>query len=526
MKVEILNLRNFEEKKDAIDVAFPILAYECEASPPADKYLDAYEEAILKFVSIGLGATGISKALNCTEGLVEIVLLNLSDKRRFIHREKGSPWTLTEEGKKYLDQGEVDVEQNKSEFGYMFVSAVRHNVFPYFYKGSIEKASSFRGAKLPFKLTSECDEEKTFEAIKVKKARLREAYLEFVRHDEIVVEFDEGNLSIDEAKDLFEDLESFDEELDDAFETEEVESEKDNLKISKGLYIRALDKAPKKFYLRMQVIIDPHVPGGFRVESPLPLNNIDENYFIQQIQWMRKAGKTYVDESNLDEFMIKEIQKIAPKYTINEKNFAVYVLEKTPLLSIHKTKYANIYDDFSRVYDQLTIQSSMLDKENIVNNLYKYVLEKLFNKYISVFTESQLNSIQKNAFSTLRTKGLDDYYDALVVGTRLKGTDIPWRGYKHLNTVINRLTFTKGNSICEKFVNCLVVNYHLGSDAIKRLLGRDDIKDIVVLIDRLNQVRKKVTHDTDDEFTEKDYSYFISNVYDLVNAILESFEEE
>lgn len=124
---------------------------------------------------------------------------------------------------------------------------------------------------------------------------------------------------------------SFDEELDVESTVENADLEAYDNKELEGLYIRTLKKAPKKFYLRMQIIIDPHTPGGFRVESPLPFNNIDENYFRQQIQWMRKAGTTFIEDDKLDDFMISEIQKRAPQYSVNEKDYSVYVLEKAPL---------------------------------------------------------------------------------------------------------------------------------------------------------------------------------------------------
>ena len=97
MSVEILNLRRFTENSHAIDIAFPVLAIECEATPPLENFLDAYEEAVLKFVSLGLSIHGISKTLNATESLIQEILTQLEIKKYLI-KEKGKPWQLTEDG--------------------------------------------------------------------------------------------------------------------------------------------------------------------------------------------------------------------------------------------------------------------------------------------------------------------------------------------------------------------------------------------------------------------------------------------
>jgi hypothetical protein len=42
VSVDILNMTQYEANSQAIDVALPVLAIECEATPPLENYLDAY----------------------------------------------------------------------------------------------------------------------------------------------------------------------------------------------------------------------------------------------------------------------------------------------------------------------------------------------------------------------------------------------------------------------------------------------------------------------------------------------------
>ena len=97
MSVDILNMTQYEANNQAIDVALPVLAIECEATPPLENYLDAYEEAVLKLVSLGLSTNGISKTLNAAESLIDEILARLEIKN-YAKRETGKPWKLTEDG--------------------------------------------------------------------------------------------------------------------------------------------------------------------------------------------------------------------------------------------------------------------------------------------------------------------------------------------------------------------------------------------------------------------------------------------
>ena len=65
------------------------------------------------------------------------------------------------------------------------------------------------------------------------------------------------------------------------------------------------------------------------------------------------------------------------------------------------------------------------------------------------------------------------------------------------------------------------------SDArMHRFLFQPNIGQKYQLIDKLNGIRKKVSHDTDDRFITKDYEYYMANVYDLINSLLEAYRED
>ena len=127
MSIDILNMRRYNEDAQAIDVAVPVLAVECEATPPMQNHLDAYEETVLKLISLGLSAHGISQTLNATESLIEEILSQLEVKA-YTLREIGKPWKLTEDGKKYLDGTIKERASFESQYGYMFINAIKKDL--------------------------------------------------------------------------------------------------------------------------------------------------------------------------------------------------------------------------------------------------------------------------------------------------------------------------------------------------------------------------------------------------------------
>lgn len=131
MNIDILNMGFYEPNEQAIDIALPVLAIECEATPPLENFLDAYEETVLKLVSLGLSGNGIAKTLNATESLIDEILTNLEWKR-YVEREKGKPWMLTDDGKKYLDGTISDRSSSESQYGFMFINAIKKEVLPFF----------------------------------------------------------------------------------------------------------------------------------------------------------------------------------------------------------------------------------------------------------------------------------------------------------------------------------------------------------------------------------------------------------
>ena len=393
---------------------------------------------------------------------------------------------------------------------------------PYFHQGDINNISLFNGPHLPARLTISGDEAKTFEEINIKPSKLRDAYKNYIKNVDTSTKFDEGRINLDEAVDLFEGLEVFDEK--DFSGSDSIQSNAD-FEHHSNLFIRPLIRVPKKVYLRMRIILDPRYPGGYRAESPFDFDGIDDDYFLRQIQWLTIKDTTFIGEEKLGSFLNKEIRKISPTYKISDKDFGVFVLEKIPLLKTYKDIFPIVYEDMSRIYTLMQRQNILLEQENIVNHISRRVIESLFNAFFKKLGREKLRWISGTARSDLYDDGYDCFIRRLTRNTELDPLKVSWN-FEYTKSALGRLERTHGNSIVEKFINVVAVAYYIGTKESKKLLTNKGIQRLYDLTHRLNQIRLKVSHDTNERFDQSDYEYYMAIVFELINGLLEAYRED
>ena len=543
-------MTGYEPNERAIDIAIPVIAVECEATPPVEGYLDAYEIAVLKFVQIGLSSGGISKTMNSTESLIESVMTNLQEKG-YLDKEYGKPWKITETGEKYL-LGEEDSDRAStgSVYGYMFVNAIKKEIFPYFLEGDIDQVDlyvyhnkriddngegNYKG-KIR-KITNDTDERKTFSDIQLKKSKLKEAYKQFYRIKDLKQDLEEGNISYEEAvqaaveDDMFfdvvldEDIDSFD-EYDPDVENEafEYRERMNSSKLTDKMFVRPLVESRKNVYLHMRMIIDPTVPGGYKVDSPFRLRGIDNGFFKRQLQWLASNEEVKIDGESLNSFIEREIRKISPLYKNHDKDFGVFALEKMPLLKLQRDMHRDVYSDMEDIYTLIQNQKTLIEKKHIVGDLSHDILEGLYNDFFRGIDRGRRNTISRQAQNELKAVGKAEYIRMLLSKTKLSESDVGW-SFDFMNGAVKRLERSKGNSIIEKFINLVVVNYYIGTEETDRLLNSEYIKEFYNLSEELNQIRIKVSHKTADRFDERDYTFFMNNVFKMINWLLEAYCE-
>ena len=524
MSIEIINLRNFKntDNDKAIDAAFPVLAYECEVSVPVEKEIDAYQEAILKLILTGLTKSNIQKTLNITESLCGSIFANL-EIRNYIEKTS-SGYTLTPKAHTYLNENKISNPDTESRFGYILASAIKKEPLWYFHEGDIFNIPRSDSKLVERKLTKENNEKKTFESANISGWKLEKAFSRYCR----IIEIQENkNIATDEEIiDLFAGIEDDLSEADYLDESEKS-AENDNEKnaVTRNLLVRKLRRSPKELYLQIRIIIDVSVPGGFSVESPFDFDGYDNVLFLRQVQWiMNQKQNVYISKIKFSEFMSNEIHHFLPRNNVNtDKDLLIRM--KLRILDKEQVKYTRIYEDTSMIVDLMRQNNlNLLTKENIVGNFNRKLIESLMERLFRTVPEENRKKINTLAYDDFnRNSDIMTEHFAKVIGVDRKV--LPPKA-DTVFSAIKKLPYTKGNSIYEKLLNLIAYQYYQPSPQIRKFFQIKGIEDYINTVYNLNRIRNSASHSTDKPFTDKDYDYYIDNIFDVANRLLESLEEE
>jgi hypothetical protein len=524
MSIEIINLRNFKNTDNdrVVDIAFPVLAFECEVSVPIEKEIDAYQEAILKLISIGLTKSNIQKTLNITESLCGSILNNL-EIRNYIEVTSNG-YTLTAKAEKYMNELVINDPDTESKFGFILTSAIKKEPLWYFHEGDIYNIPRSDSKLVERKLTIENKEGKTFESADIQGWRLDKAFSLYCRITEIQEK--KNNTLDEEILDLFAGIEADLSEADYQNDSKELTDNDKGRKntVSRNLKIRKLKSKPKELYLQMRIVIDASTPGGFSVESPFDFDGYDDVLFLRQIQWIiNPVHNVYFGKVKFSEFMSKEIHKLLPKISENV-NKDVYIMNKLPILYTEKDKYTRVFEDIGMIIDLMQQKNlTSLTKENIVRSFNKNLIEYLMGRLFRTVPEEDRRKISTLAYNEYKHTGNMTERFAKVIGVDRnvlpQNTNVVYEAIKKIN-------ITNGYSIYEKLLNLIVYQYYQSSPQIRKFFQIEGIGDYINIVYKLNGIRNSAIHSTDSPFTNQDYEYYIEHIFDVANRLLESLKEE
>lgn len=523
-----------DEQRQSYNVLLPVYAVECEAHPPVETELDAYEEAVLKFLNIDLPPASIRDAINVTQGMLDTILSQLAQSG-YAERKKNIGWVITEAGQRYLknEQTEELVSKN-SEHGYMFVSALRKDILCYFHKGPIDKIQVRQSTPNDHTLRRNGNEQETFTGISVSSRQLGRVYAAWRKLDDRLAANDRSEQrkeSVEEshiiAEQLFADLESYD-EVDETPLPERVDTLRDGCNIEdlgevkedRKRYIRKLETPHKRFYIQICLIFDPSKLNGYDTESPFSrLGGIDTPWFLRQIQWMARSEGITLDNTPLREFLDRECVKFGGTAPLKEKDVSVHMLQVIPRLKYHQEMFPALYNIYPELYSLQQRASSILEKESVVTQFCTKQLEPLFNMIFKTVPESTLRRIRA------QIRRDDQAGDANLVCQRIEnatGVSMAALGWNvgMVMTAIRRLERTHGNSTLEKAINLLTLYACAPSPDVRRYIEAEDLSNHLMKVGQLNDIRRSVSHDTNHRFNEHDYNQFMQIVYPIADRLL------
>ena len=539
MRYDILNIANCRyDRKDTQSflVAMPAIAIECEVHPPQYDELDVYEETVLKFISIGFSLAGVANALNASESFIEEIYANL-ESNQLIQKKAGNPWELTNKGIEYLKGIVKERPSDQAVYGYFFVNPIKKDILPFFYKGNLDQAPLFQKKEpdvLPEKITIEGNEENTFQNIHIKNSELKKAFSAFVKCNKILKRRDNDEISHEEAQseisalsifeDEYSDLDSFDEE-ESFIDIPITKSENEKESISRGpQLVKKLSSRQKNIYLTVKITIDPSLPEGYKITSPFNMKNIDEKYYLRQIQWLKEQSNVFLGESRLGDHLKKEIVKLCRDFDKNRMAFDSFALGHMPHLYSKKEQFRQLYDDISYSYGAMQRNPGFREQKNIVRNLGSDVVENLLNRFFVDYENRQLNNIANNAKYDSKQPRI--FLENLLSKTFLFDRDIERWSIEFIKTALSHLTKSYGNGALEKLANLLIVNYYNPTKYTKLFLEADNVSKMFKQAMELNRIRNLVSHDKDKgkKFSYNDYKDYIYIIFSFADGLVAIFE--
>lgn len=533
MQCDFLNIANhrFDSKeKNSILIAMPTLAIECEVHPPLDNELDVYEETVLKFISIEFAIGAIANTLNISETFIEEIFANL-ETLQFIQKTPGNPWIITEKGEEYLKGSYKDRPSDQAIYGYFFINAIKKDILPFFYNGSLDHASRFQKAKespLPGKITLMGIEENTFQGVKIKNSDLKEAFSRFVKCNNILKRRDNDEITFEEAKSEMAALDDLDEQFNDLESFDEVDYEnslneeipKSSKSIQGHQLVKRLSSPLKEVYLVMQISFDPSIPEGYRVTSPFNLKGLDEKYYLRQVQWLKSQPNVYLEATPLGDYLNKEIIKLCSNFDKRLVPFNNFALAHMPHLHSNKEQFSSIYDSLLYCYGAMQSSLNIREQKHIVRDLGEEVVERLLNVFFGEYNDSKLKQISKIAFEDLKKLGQVELVTNLLSKTFLDRDVMPWNE-EFIKTSLSHLTKSHGNGALEKMVNLLIVNYYNPTTNTKSLLEADNASEMFRRGGELNRIRNLASHDKDGrKFEHNHYLMYKENIFTFADGII------
>ena len=511
---------------NGIVALLPVWAYECEVHPPYERELDAYEDAVLRMVRLGMGPNAMANALNSSQSLIGTVLSNLQAKA-FIEKQPNKPWGITNDAQAYFDGYFQEQASENAQYGFMFVSALRKDVLPYYHQGPLDKVKLLDGG---FALLLNGSEQETFTPFVPDNRALGRAYSNYRKAYKLYSLQDSRKISRSEAARIGEDVLNASEGMDEeeianralgADPAKVVADLADHAEKMRGrAVVRRLEKPAKRCWLRLRVVFDPASADGFRVESPFDLDGVDDSCYLRQAQWMMNSREIMLKEEPFQDFLLRESSKLASRLHPREIDYSFYVQDKMPLLKVYKDRFSKIYENFGNIYADIQEQDSLLDKENIVNQMCTKVLESLYRQIFQSVDEKTISIVQARALGEIETYKPNEYRERLIEVCNLPAGALSKNGANVVKNAAKNLSWSRGNSVLEKMYNLMMLYYYAPNDMVRRYVEMEDFLHYAEQVSDLNHIRNSVAHDANHSFTAQSYEEFMNKVYPVANRMI------
>lgn len=485
----ILSFRKFEradaETEVTYDIAWPVCVIECYANKATDGELDALAETVLELFTIPeMSCRKIADLLMVSEEVIKSITEKFRQQGYYADKK------VTDSGKKYLHNKEVEEFTSEKVFGNMFISLMDGEVFPYFHAGRLPWASR----KKDICILSYDDKARHINPVNQKDLdlidKVNRAYYKFGKINK---------MSQDRKRNLPKrEIEFYEESLVDRdFSEPDTLDEKEKQKLMEQARIKILGTERKKIYIQTRFTVKKAAPDKFIVESPF-LNNFTP-WYSESFKRMRENNELIYDpekkELELDCFCEMITAQFYAAYPeMQNDSFEQYIKVNFPHMrdasaaGILLEKYREIYNlnmlcmDKHQVKRHTVITESAKAIELILNHYIAHTdKDDIVNKYeMTIRTPEDIDSmlvhfgIEDCAAKRKETYLVSSKSDALV---------------QNLSIFHSFRKYT-GKTILEKYYYLIAEAYFSGRSGFRKLLLTEGCH-IIEKLDYINEKRNR-----------------------------------
>ncbi len=521
----IMSFRKFDRLDGDIyttyDIAWPVEAVECYANKVAEGMLDVLAETVLELLKIKEMTPGrIASLLDVSDEIINKIIKTLSKSEYALYDEKEK--RVTQAGIDYIEKKDSGDFLEEKVFGYMFVSRIDGEVFPYFFEG-----------RLPWPIRQNeilylsYDEERR-STLKSDRSQLLDkinrAFHRYGRITRASRELDRSGIDVRS-------IEFIEEELrDQSFNAETTLAEVEFNKKLHNARIRLLNTQPKELYIRCRLCVSKANPEKFIIDSPFS-NNTTSWYSECFHRMVANKELIYEKDDDKDIGLDYFCEKVTEKFYVNfpemqSKDFKYFVKVQFPKM-LSCSISSECLDKYREVFNLQTLCDENKVKRSVVLTESTKALELILNNYVArTRKEEIIRKYEDNIQTETEVEDMMDNFgikDCTSIRKEKRNMD-HGRIIRNRSIMGNFHGYRMGSTIVEKYYFLIAEATFNENSKFRKLLIKEGTT-IIDYLDDVNQLRNQFGGHNDGtavvEISETDYQKFYEDFIKSTRILLD-----
>lgn len=522
----VMSFRKFDKLDGDIyttyDLAWPVEAIECYANKVSDGLLDVLAETVLELLNVKeMTPKKISSLLGISDEVVNKIIKDLGMSESPMYDEKTK--SVTQAGINYIEKKETGEFLEEKVFGYMFVSRIDGEVFPYFMEGKLPWP--IRIDDLLY-LSYDGDQQSPLRGDR--SMLLDRVNRSFHRYGRIT----KASREMERTNEDWEIVEFVQEELHDrSYKDEETLADAEEAKNLRNARIKLLNTKPTELYIRCRLRVSKANPDKYIIDSPFPGNNTSwySDCFHRMIANNELIYLDDDDETGLEYFCEGITHQFYVDFPeMQSKDFEHYVKAQFPRM-LSCSISASCMDKYREVFNYRVLCDEHQVERHVVMTEGTKALELILNNYVARTRKDEIvRKYRDNIHTEAEMEDMLDNFgisDCAALRKERKNLD-----YGKINTkrsiISNFRGYRMGSTVVEKYYFLIAEASFNENSHFRKLLIKEG-PDVVNYLDYINQKRNQfgahndgtavaVVSDTD---FQTFYDYFVKSTRILLEYI-------